>query len=156
MLPKRQSQIKATVLVSAKEFFYDSRHSLCYDKQKQAIICYLYIEICLLITFLKIDHIYIGILSTHTGTYMRISYIYVVVYTVPSANKKDVRTIEDVQADIQAKKRFKIAHTAATVPAASMTTTVSGSAPTLSMASETNEFTEATTSASNDACAEEN
>lgn len=29
---------------------------------------------------------------------------------VPSANKKDVRTIEDVQADIQAKKKLKITH----------------------------------------------
>lgn len=27
--------------------------------------------------------------------------------SVPSANKKDVRTIEDVQADIQAKKKLK-------------------------------------------------
>lgn len=31
---------------------------------------------------------------------------------VPSANKKDMRTIENIQADIQAKKKQKLLHTA--------------------------------------------
>lgn len=38
-----------------------------------------------------------------------------VVVSVPSENKRDMRTIEDVQADIQAKKKMKLSHTVTTV-----------------------------------------
>lgn len=35
----------------------------------------------------------------------------VVLFSVPSKNKRDMRTIEDVQADIQAKKKMKLSQT---------------------------------------------
>lgn len=37
-----------------------------------------------------------------------------VVVSVPSENKRDMRTIEDVQADIQAKKKMKLSQTTVT------------------------------------------
>lgn len=36
-------------------------------------------------------------------------------FSVPSENKRDLRTIEDVQADIQAKKKMKLSQTVTTV-----------------------------------------
>lgn len=39
---------------------------------------------------------------------------FVLFVSVPSENKRDMRTIEDVQADIQAKKKLKLSQTSAT------------------------------------------
>lgn len=41
-------------------------------------------------------------------------FIFFAFFVVPSANKKDMRTIENIQADIQAKKKQKLMHTAMT------------------------------------------
>lgn len=41
-------------------------------------------------------------------------YIRIILISVPSENKRDNRTIEDVQADIQAKKKMKLSQTVTT------------------------------------------
>lgn len=34
--------------------------------------------------------------------------MFLILFSVPSENKRDMRTIEDVQADLQAKKKLKL------------------------------------------------
>lgn len=49
----------------------------------------------------------------NTKIYLYLIYLYhmlSILYTVPSENKKDVRSIEQTMADIQAKKRLKTTH----------------------------------------------
>lgn len=45
---------------------------------------------------------------------VKLSLIFAFIFPVPSKNKKDVRTIENIQADIQAKKRLKLAQSSET------------------------------------------
>lgn len=44
----------------------------------------------------------------------------IIFYTVPSENKKDIRSIEQTMADIQAKKRLKLTNEAPTTTTAAV------------------------------------